>query len=97
MPFLYLAVPVNVLGRVPLALRLTLDFIPCKCLVFNAWEGKNGKGLFVYFHFFKCLFIFERERETEHERVEAERETWNPQQAPGSELSAQSLMQGSNS
>ena len=33
----------------------------------------------------------------EAERVrERERETQNPRQAPGSELSAQSLMQGSN-
>ena len=33
------------------------------------------------------------ERERERER---ERETQNPKQAPGSELSAQSLMRGSN-
>ena len=45
------------------------------------------------------MFIFERERETECEWGEGqrERETQNPKQAPGSELSAQSLMWGSNS
>ena len=44
------------------------------------------------------LFTFETERDTawagERQR---ERETQNPKQAPGSELSAQSPMQGSNS
>ena len=38
----------------------------------------------------------EGQRETETER-ERERETQNLKQAPGSELSAQSLMRGSNS
>ena len=40
-----------------------------------------------------------RERETEREQggAERERETQNPKQAPGSELSAQSAMWGSNS
>ena len=45
------------------------------------------------------LFLRERERETEHEQGrsrERQRETQNPKQPPGSELSAQSLMQGSN-
>ena len=61
--------------------------------------------------FFKCSFIFERERERErthththtHTQIECkwgegqrEGETQNLKQAPGSELSAQSLMQGSN-
>ena len=41
------------------------------------------------------LFIFQRERQTEHEQGRGrERETQNLKQAPGSELSAQSLMQG---
>ena len=54
------------------------------------------------FFFIFLLFILrerERERETEIEQGrgrERERETQNPKQAPGSELSAQSLMQGSN-
>ena len=41
----------------------------------------------------------EREREREHEqgKAERERETQNLKQAPGSELSAQSLTQGLNS
>ena len=45
------------------------------------------------------MFIFERERETEHKwgRGKKERETQNPKQAPGSELSAQSPTQGLNS
>ena len=43
------------------------------------------------------MLIFERERETKHEWGERERETQNPKQSPGSELSAQSPMQGSNS
>ena len=43
----------------------------------------------------------ERERDRERETVQvgegqSERETQNPKQAPGSELSAQSLMWGSN-
>ena len=69
-------------------------------------------GSCVPFFFFKCLFIFERQRETERERErerqrqrqrqsvsregQRERETQNLKQAPGSELSAQSPMQGSN-
>ena len=46
------------------------------------------------------MFIFERERERERERKrEREREgkIQNPKQAPGSELSAQNPMRGSNS
>ena len=41
------------------------------------------------------LFIFERESVSEG-GAERERETQNPKRAPGSELSAQSLMQGLN-
>ena len=52
--------------------------------------------------YFKCLFIFERERQTDRESVsrggaERERETPNRKQAPGSELSALSPTRGSNS
>ena len=48
------------------------------------------------------MFIFERETETEHERGrgrerQRQAETQNPKHTPGSELSAQSPMQGSNS
>ena len=50
---------------------------------------------------FKKIFlmlIFERDRETECEQGRnRERETQNPKQVPGSELSAQSLTWGSNS
>ena len=40
---------------------------------------------------FQCLFIFVREREVERDG-QREMETQNPKQAPGSELSAWSLM-----
>ena len=43
------------------------------------------------------MFIFERERERESSRGGAERETQNPKQAPGSELSAQTSTWGLNS
>ena len=46
------------------------------------------------------FIIFERERQRQRAsrgRAERERETQNPKQVPGSELPAQSLMQGSNS
>ena len=50
------------------------------------------------FFFFSHFFIFETERETEHEQGgRRERETQNRKQAPGSELSAQSPTRGSNS
>ena len=46
------------------------------------------------------LVILERERERDRipvwERAGRERETQDPKQAPGSELSAQSPMQGTN-
>ena len=49
---------------------------------------------------FLCLFLRERERERERERMNREgaerEETQNLKQALGSELSAQSLTQGSN-
>ena len=52
------------------------------------------------FYFFNvCLFLTERERERERQSMSGggtERETQNPKQAPGSELSAQSPTRGSN-
>ena len=49
--------------------------------------------MFLFKIVFNVLFIFETE--TEHEQGRGrERETQNPKQAPGSELSAQSLMWG---
>ena len=46
---------------------------------------------------FKCLFIFERVRETEREWGRSgERDIQNLKQAPGSKWSAQSPMWGSN-
>ena len=54
--------------------------------------------LFPLFFFFKCFYLFLRQRETEHEQGRGrERETQNLKQAPGSELSAQSPTRGSNS
>ena len=52
-----------------------------------------------FFNFLNVyLFIFERERQSVRGGgAERERETQNPKQAPGSELSVQSLMRGSNS
>ena len=51
-----------------------------------------------FFKKFLMFILFMREIETELEWGEGqrERETQNPRQAPGSELSAQSPMQGSN-
>ena len=53
------------------------------------------KTFATFFYFFKflkkSLFIFERESErVQAEEGQRERETQNPKQAPGSELSAQS-------
>ena len=54
-----------------------------------------------FLNFFKCLLIFEREREKERDRMQAgetrEMETQNPKQYPSSELSAQSPTRVSNS
>ena len=48
--------------------------------------------------FFFNVYLFLRQRETEYERGRLrERETQNLKQAPGSELSAQSLTRGLNS
>ena len=52
-------------------------------------------SLFFFFNFF-LMFIFERQRQRDRDRAQVverqrERETKNPKQAPGSELSAQSL------
>ena len=65
-------------------------------------EAEIGLNLVVAVFFFNLLMFFciiererEGERETEHEQRrgrERERETQNLKQAPGSELSAQSLM-----
>ena len=46
--------------------------------------------------FFKCFYLFLRERETA-QVGEGQRETQNPKQAPGSELSARSPTRGWNS
>ena len=49
-------------------------------------------------NFLNVLFIFERQRNsTSGERAEGERETQNPKQGPGCELSAQSPTWGSGS
>ena len=55
--------------------------------------------LLIYFSFFLFnVYLFLRQRETEHERGRVrERDTQNLKQAPGSEPSAQSPTRGSNS
>ena len=78
----------------------------CWSVSWDAWG--NFLQLAVYllnfsliaFGFFKCLFLRETDRETELKQGrgrETERETQNPKQSLGSELSAQSPMRGSNS
>ena len=47
------------------------------------------------FFFFLNVYLFLRDREQAGEE-QRERETQNPKQAPGSDLSAQSLTRGSN-
>ena len=51
---------------------------------------------FFFLNFLKCLFILERET-GQVGQGQRERESQNRKQAPGSELSAQSWMRGSNS
>ena len=57
--------------------------------------GKIWSGLISFF-FHVCLFLRESVQVGKGQR-ERERETQNPKQAPGSELSAQSPTRGSNS
>ena len=56
------------------------------------------KLLSVFYFTKKYMFYFmvERVRENMNREGQRGRETQNPKQAPGSELSARSLMQGSN-
>ena len=57
---------------------------------------KSPADLLFFFNFFN-VYLFLRQRETKHERGRVrERETQNLKQAPGSELSAQSPMRGTN-
>ena len=58
--------------------------------------GTESGALFIFFNVYLFLRQTERERERHTERGR-ERETQNLKQAPGSELSAQSRTQGSNS
>ena len=57
--------------------------------------------LLFFFNFLMFIYLRERERERERQSVngvgQRERETQNLKQVPGSELSAQSPMWGSNS
>ena len=76
---------------------------------FHSWPwGKTSVGhsrqstAYLQFNFFKYFYIYFWERDTHTHRVWAgegqkERVTQNPKRAPGSELSAHSLMRGSNS
>ena len=51
--------------------------------------------VYLFFNFFKCLYLRDRERETVRKQGRG-RERRSLKQAPGSEMSAQSWMQGSN-
>ena len=57
-------------------------------------ELRGGQA---YAAFNVYLFLKERETEREQEGEDRDKETRNPKQAPGSELSAQSPTWGSNS
>ena len=60
--------------------------------------SKKISKLFFLIFFLTFIYLFLRQRETEHERGRVrERETQNLKQAPGSELSAQSPTRGLNS
>ena len=67
----------------------------------SPWESTQLSFL-PFFFFFQCLFIYferarERERESEHKLGRGrERETQKLKEAPGSKLSAQSLIWGLN-
>ena len=63
--------------------------------VIHSSGDQNHKDLFFFFFLF-LVFIFERERQSVSREGQSGRETQNPKQAPGSELSAQSLTRGSN-
>ena len=71
-----------------------LKMVPGTLQMFDECESLLKPNIF---YFCKCFFFFwERERDLEQVRGR-ERETQNLKQAPGSELSAQSQMWGSNS
>ena len=64
-------------------------------LILTSHFWNNSIFKFTFFFFFNVyLFLTEMEHEQGRGR---ERDTQNPKQAPGSELSAQSLTRGSNS
>ena len=66
-------------------------FLKERSIDFNKNLKREGSLFFL-------MFIFERKRQSASGRgTERERETQNPKQAPGFELSAQNLTQGSNS
>ena len=64
-------------------------------MLYVCYTTKNY--LFIYFNFLMFIFERERERETEVQGGEEQRGKGNLKQVPGSELSAQSPTQGSNS
>ena len=72
-------------------------------LIAIANYGSQGRSrmppvfLFLFFLLFFLMFIFERDTHSVGREGQREGETQNPKQAPGSELSAQSPMLGSNS
>ena len=66
--------------------------------IYDLLYSYNSEKYVLSSPFFFNVYLFLRQRETEHERGRVrERETQNMKQAPGSELSAQSATRGSNS
>ena len=85
----------------PIDLRwLVSDFIfICRLVTGSYPESKPCPVGLIVFQFFLNVYLFLRESKKEHEqeRKQRERKTQNLKQAPGSELSAQSPIRGSNS
>ena len=70
--------------------------VPSSVLVFHVKHYCRHQSLPLILFFFMFIYFWRRDREQAGEG-QRERETQNLNQAPGSELSVQSLMQGSNS
>ena len=69
-----------------MVLLLLIFCLSLTAIVLQPLAGAGGTFFFFFFNCFKCLFIFEREGETQ-----------NAKQAADSELSAQSPTRGSSS
>ena len=83
------------IGCFPQAILLTIPILGLQCNIVLLFLGRLF--IFPFLNIF-LMFIFEGETECAWGRGrERERETQNPKQVPGSELSARSPTQGSNS